>query len=66
MLETILWIIGIILGVIIGLPLLLIVGLCVFYLLLIFFTGIAVIPAAIAGRIIGNKSNKEEENKDEY
>lgn len=64
MLETILWIIGIILGVIIGFPLLLIVGLCVFYLLLIFFTGIAIIPAAIASRIIGNKSNREEESKE--
>lgn len=63
MLETILWIIGVILGVVIGLPLLLIVGFFAFYLLLIFFTGIAVIPAAIASRIIGNKSNEEEENQ---
>lgn len=64
MLETILWIIGIVLGVVIGLPLLLVVGFFAFYLLLIFFTGIAIIPAAIASRIIGNKSNREEESKE--
>ena len=64
MLETILWIIWIVLGGVIGLPLLLVVGLCVFYLLLTFFTGIAVIPVAIASRIAGNESNKEEESKE--
>ena len=64
MLETILWIIGIVLGVVIGLPLLLVVGFFAFYLLLIFFTGIAIIPTAIASRIIGNKSNREEESKE--
>lgn len=64
MLEIILWIIGIVLGVVIGLPLLLIVGFFAFYLLLTFFTGIAVIPVAIASRIAGNESNKEEESKE--